>query len=210
MLNSANYNLPITVANVQIDCPITSGYNKNSSSDAWGLEKDARLRLWPADSPFIAPGTFVYPVKQRWFATDTQMSNEPCYVDWGEDPASKSIYYHYGLDFGGSEELVEVVSATDGLIVSAGEESLPGYENVPVNPRYDVIYILDEQEWYYRYSHLFSFDPAVKAGVKVRMGQKLGMLGKEGGSGGCLTGGPGERLVSMHTCLSRNSTMDKQ
>ena len=183
-LNSANYNLPVTVANVQIDCPITGSYYKNSNSDAWGLEKDARFRLWPAGSPFIVPGTFVYPVKQRWFASDTQMSNEPCYVDWGEDPSQKSIYYHNGLDFGGSEELVEVVSATDGLVVSAGEERLPGYENTPVRPRYDVIYIVDEQGWYYRYSHLYSIDSSVHPGVKVKMGQKIGMLGKEGGSGG--------------------------
>ena len=26
-------------------------------------------------------GTFGYPLKQRWFANDTQMANEPCFVD---------------------------------------------------------------------------------------------------------------------------------
>src|SRR5262249_21184606 len=35
-----------------------------------------------------------------------------------------------------------------------------------------------------RYSHLQSFDPAIKPGANVAMGQKIGVLGKEGGSGG--------------------------
>ena len=56
-LTSANYNLPQLVGGVQIDCPITRGYNANSGEDSWGLEKDARLRLWPAGAPWIEPGT---------------------------------------------------------------------------------------------------------------------------------------------------------
>ena len=50
---SANYNLPRTVAGVQIDCPITKGYLSNSSSEPWGLAADVRLRLWPAGSPLM-------------------------------------------------------------------------------------------------------------------------------------------------------------
>src|SRR5438128_612609 len=42
-LTSANYNLPRTVGGVQVDCPITRGYNSNSGEDSWGLVKDARL-----------------------------------------------------------------------------------------------------------------------------------------------------------------------
>lgn len=183
-LTSANYELPKTVGEVRIDCPITKGYLDNSGSDAWGLEKDARLRLWPADSPLLTPGTFVYPVKQRWFASATQMANEPCYVDAGERPNVRKIYYHYGLDFGGAEGMVEVVSATDGLVVSARTEKLPGYEKTPVRPRYDVVYILDGRGWYFRYSHFQSIDDAIRPGTKVRAGQRLGLLGKEGGSGG--------------------------
>ncbi|MBM3334470.1 PKD domain-containing protein [Candidatus Sumerlaeota bacterium] len=186
-LVSATYHLPVTVGDVQIDCTITRGYSKNSNSDPWGLDKDARLRLWPAGSPWIQPGTFAYPAKQRWFASDTQMSNDPVYVDGGERPGPRKVYYHWGLDIGGAEGMVEVVSATDGLVVSAGTEALPEYgegSDTPVRARYDVIYILDNRGWFYRYSHLYSFDPAVKAGVRVKMGQKIGTLGKEGGSGG--------------------------
>jgi len=183
-LTSANYELPKTLAGVRIDCPITGGYLTSSNKDAWGLDRDVRLRLWPADSPLIRPGTFVYPVRQKWFASDTQMANEPCFVDAGERPSVRKIYYHWGLDFGGCEGLVEVVAATDGLVVSAGTERLPGYEDSPVAPRYDVIYVLDDRGWFYRYSHLFEIDEAIRPGAKIQAGQRLGLLGKEGGSGG--------------------------
>jgi murein DD-endopeptidase MepM/ murein hydrolase activator NlpD len=184
-LVSSTYHLPVTVAGVQIDCPVTKGYcQKSSKRNAWGLVKDARLRLWPAGSPWIKPGTFLYPAKQRWFATDTQMANVPVFVDGGERPGDRNIYYHYGLDFGGAEGMVDVVAATDGLVVSAGTERLPGYEDSPVSPRYDVIYTLDNRGWFYRYSHLYKIDESVKPGRRIKMGQKIGVLGKEGGSGG--------------------------
>ncbi|MEZ5388089.1 MAG: PKD domain-containing protein [Prosthecobacter sp.] len=183
-LSSANYNLPQLVGGVQIDCPITRGYNANSGQDSWGLEKDARLRLWPQGSPWIEPGTFIYPLKQRWFATSTQFSNEPTYVDGGDKPDRKKIYYHNDLDFGGCEGLTEVVAATDGLVVSVSEKTLPGYSLTPVRPRYDVVYVLDARGWYYRYSHLHTIDPAIQIGSRVTMGQRIGLLGKEGASGG--------------------------
>jgi murein DD-endopeptidase MepM/ murein hydrolase activator NlpD len=184
VLTSANYNLPRVVGGVQVDCPITRGYNANSGEDSWGLEKDARLRLWPAGSPWIEPGTFVYPLKQRWFATMTQFSNEPTYVDGGDKPDRKKIYYHNDLDFGGCEGLTEVIAATDGLVVSVANKTLDGYSLTPVRPRYDVVYLLDERGWYYRYSHLHTIDAAITLGSRVKMGQKIGILGKEGASGG--------------------------
>jgi murein DD-endopeptidase MepM/ murein hydrolase activator NlpD len=183
-LTSGNYNLPVTVAGVRIDCPITKGYYRNTNRDAWGLDKDARLRLWPAGSPLVAADTFVYPAKQRWFATMTQMANEPVYVDGGEDPSIKKIYYHYGLDIGGAEGMVDVVAASAGLVISSGLDVLPGYKDTPLDARYDVVYVLDDQGWYFRYSHLYSIDPSIKPGQTVKIGQKVGVLGKEGNSGG--------------------------
>ena len=65
-LVSANYRLPVTVAGVQIDCPVTKGYRERTSTgNVWGLDKDARLRLWPEKSAWMEPGTFVYPARQR-------------------------------------------------------------------------------------------------------------------------------------------------
>ena len=185
-LTSGTYRLPVTVGSVQVDCPITKGYlEKSDKQNPWGLLKDARLRLWPAGSPWIARDSFVYPAKQRWFASYTQMANEPVYVDGGDLPAKKEIYYHYGLDIGGSEGLVDVVSATEGIVTSSGNDVLAGQApDVPGERRYDVVYIRDARDWYYRYSHLKFIDPAVRPGARIAMGQKLGVLGKEGGSGG--------------------------
>jgi len=184
-LISSTYHLPTAIGGVQIDCPVTKGYIQNSSkANAWGLDEDARLRLWPADSPWIRPGTFIYPVKQKWFASDTQMANVPCYVNACDIPGQKSIYYHYGLDFGGSEGMVEAIAATDGLVVSAGDHVLEGHKDTPVRPRYDVVYILDNRGWYYRYSHLQMIATPVIPGKHVKMGQRIGLIGKEGGSGG--------------------------
>lgn len=183
-LTSANYRLPQTVGGVQVDCPATQAINKDANRDAWALDKAARLRLWPAQSPWINEGTFTYPVRQRWFASSSQMANEPVFVDHAERLAAQKIYYHWGLDFGGSEGQDEVVSAIDGLVVSVGTERLAGHEGTPVAPRYDVVYLLDQRGWYYRYSHLHTIDPAITPGATVRQGQRIGLLGKEGGSGG--------------------------
>lgn len=184
VLNSGNYNLPVAVGKVQIDCPVVKNYYTNSSSDSWGLEKDARFRLWPAGKPYIKQGTFVYPVKQRWLASMSQLGNEPCYVDWGENLAVKKIYYHSGHDIGGAEGMDEVVSATDGLVVSAKNEVLDGYSDLPGDVRPDVVYIVDKRGWCIRYSHLDSTDPEIKPGARVKMGQKIGFIGKQGHSGG--------------------------
>lgn len=183
-LSSANYHLPVTVGGVQVDCPITKGFVQRGSNP-WALDKDARLRLWPAGAPWIQPGTFRYPLRQRWFANDTQMANEPTFVNGDEAPGKTNVYYHWGLDAGGAEGLTEVIAATDGVVVSAGEARLASEKlPEPVKPRYDVVYLCDGRGWYYRYSHLHTIDDAMKPGANVRMGQRVGLLGKEGGSGG--------------------------
>ena len=179
-LDTATYHLPVTVGDVQIDCPITKGYNE--WGDHWGLEVDARLRVWPAGYPWITPGTFCYPVNQRWFASHTLMANQ---IGDGDDIRKKSIYYHWGLDIGGAERMVDVLAATDGVVVSADNKLLePGKYPELVKPRADVLYLRDDRGWYYRYSHLDSTDPAAKLGVRVKMGQKIAVLGKKGASGG--------------------------
>jgi len=185
-LSCGNYRLPVALGGVQVDCTVTKAYYQNTNHEHWGLQKDARLRLWPAGSPYMPPGSFVYPVRQRWFASRTQMGNEPTYVDAGEMIGAEKIYYHAGLDIGGAEGLVDVVAATGGLVVGVGNEVI---EKEKANTALDhslndTVWVLDERGWYHRYTHLYSFDPAVKLGGRVEMGQKVGALGKEGGSGG--------------------------
>ncbi|MGA2985134.1 MAG: PKD domain-containing protein [Terriglobia bacterium] len=185
-LSCGNYRLPVAMGRVQADCTVTKAYYQNTNHDHWALAKDARVRLWPAGSPFMPPGSMVYPVRQRWFASRTQMANEPTYVDGGEQISSAKIYYHAGLDLGGAEGLVDVLAATSGRVVVIGKDVIDQEKN---NTSLDLrnngtIYILDDRGWYHRYSHLYSFDLSVKVGAQVVMGQKIGTLGKEGDSGG--------------------------
>jgi len=192
-LESGMYNLPRPVAGVQIDCSITKGYNSNGTPSFWGLDKDARLRLWPAGSPLLKPGSYIYPVDQRWFATRTWFDNEP--VDGGTKIVPK-IYYHSGLDIGGSERQVKVIAATDAVVVSSGEDVLPEYllkggsipkygqGKSPVAPRGDVVYLKDGRGWFYRYSHLHKINDAIRPGRIIDQGTEIGLLGKKGSSGG--------------------------
>ncbi|MBN2581542.1 MAG: peptidoglycan DD-metalloendopeptidase family protein [Planctomycetes bacterium] len=181
-LSAGMYNLPVDLGGAQVDCAVTRACLTNGKGNAWALDADARLRLWPAGSPWVRPGTYVYPVEQRWFATQTQMANEPTFVDGVESPAAKRAYYHDGLDIGGPEGLLDVVSATDGLVVVAGDERIEGRAELLVKGRYDTVYVLDGRGWLHRYSHLKSV--SVRAGRRVAMGEKLGVLGKEADSGG--------------------------
>lgn len=184
-LVSATYHLPTEVAGVRIDCSITRSYNENGNPEFWNLDKDARLRIWPAGGPLLTAGTFQYPIRQQWFASDTQMANVPVFVDGGERPGPRRIYYHSGLDMGGSEGDVTITAATDAWVVSVGESVLNGHqEGTPVEPRYDVVYLLDGRGWYYRYSHLQTLHPALTVGQRIQMGDPIGQVGKEGGSGG--------------------------
>lgn len=183
-LGCGNYELPRRVGGVRIDCTVTRGYKANSTEDHWKLRKDARIRIWPATGPLMPAGEFGFPLEQRWLATHTQMSNEPTYVDRGERTSRRKIYYHSGLDQGGAEGMAVVVSATDGQVVSLGDAVMPEHAKSPAAKRYDVIYLLDDRGWYYRYSHLYSFEPGLQLGQRVRKGDQLGLLGKEGGSGG--------------------------
>ena len=183
-LECGNYNLPVLVGGVQVDCAVSKGLLGNSRTDPWGLVKDARLRAWPAGSPFMAPGTYTYPVRQRWFATTTQMSNQPSFVDGSETPWGRRIYYHYGLDIGGAEGLTGVVAATSGRVVVRGKSAIPGYGKSPYTETgYDGVIVLDERGWFHWYFHLFSIDPGVKLGENIAMGQPIGLIGKEGSAG---------------------------
>lgn len=181
-LVSGNYRLPVVVGGVQVDAPVVRAYMKDTNVDWWALRKEARLRLWPVKSPWIEPGTFLYPARQRWFASMTWFSNEP--VSRRPKPGSK-VYYHAGMDLGGSEGLTEVVAATDGVVLYRGTAAAtPGPIHPAAEPRYDVIYLQDNRGWVYRYSHLMVFDPAPQPGGRVKQGQRLGYIGKEGSSGG--------------------------
>ncbi|HOZ48049.1 MAG TPA: PKD domain-containing protein [Candidatus Hydrogenedentes bacterium] len=181
-LTAGLYNLPVAVAGVRVDCPVTQGYMVRSSADRWGIDQDVRLRFWPAAGPLTEFGTFRYPIRQRLFASSTFFDNEP--VDGG-DEISERIYYHSGVDFGAMEGVTEVLAAADARVVSARGETLAEFEqDSPIEPRGDVLYLLDGRGWFYRYSHFHTIFETVHLGDVVSIGTPLGVVGKEGASGG--------------------------
>ena len=184
VLVCGNYNLPVAVGKVKIDCSVAGKYLSNSMRDLWKITKDARFRLWPIDSLYLQEGTFGYPIKQRWMANFTHSGNEPSLTGWGVRFDWKKIYYHEGHDIGGADGLDEIVAATDGRVVSIRNQTLDGFEDMPVGGREDRLIIVDERNWLYLYSHLNSTDPSIKPGDSVKKGQPLGRIGKKGGSGG--------------------------
>lgn len=184
ILPVGNYQLPTKVGDYRIDCPVTRDFRLNADKDFWGLEKDARLRIWEAEGPLLPPGTVRYPTRDRWFASDTQMANEPTYVNGDERPDNLRIYYHTGLDIGGCEGLTQVLAATGGRIVSLKGAVLAEYRLPVVLPRADVLYLEDERGWLYRYSHFQRIDRDLELGARVEQGTPLGLVGKEGQSGG--------------------------
>ena len=184
-IESGNYRLPMTVGDVQIDCPATQGlYPRHDPfEDSWGLDKQARLRLWPKGSPWMEPGTFGYPIKQRWFGNATQAGNEPSFVMGEDAPTTRTIYYHAGNDIGGVEGLDQVVSASDGLVISARGQTLAEYPNLPFYQQSSraTVYVVDAHGWIYRYTHLKSVDPTVRLGGRIKIGQPVGRVGKKRG-----------------------------
>jgi len=184
VLSCGNYNLPVSIGKVNIDCPAAKNYLSNSMRDFWKITKDARFRLWPKDSPYIEEGTFGYPIKQRWMANFTHSGNEPSLTGWGVRFDWEKVYYHEGHDIGGADGMDEILSATDGRVISIRNETLEGFEDMPIGGREDRLIIVDERNWICFYSHLDSTNPSIKPGDKVKKGDKLGLIGKKGGSGG--------------------------
>lgn len=182
VITSCLYNRPVAIGGALVDCPVTRGYTVDSNEDCWSLKKDVRLRFWPGGGPLTDPGTFLYPIDQVWQGSLTWFDNEP--VDGGPK-VSKPVYYHSGIDVGGVEGRTRVLAASDGLVVSARGDTLPGFtEDTPIKPRGDVIYLYDGRGWFYRYSHFHTIDDAIQPGAYIRKGAFLGLVGKEGASGG--------------------------
>ncbi|MFV1966283.1 MAG: PKD domain-containing protein [Pirellulaceae bacterium] len=179
VLPCATYHLPTEVGGVRVDCPVVDGYLR-SYSNVWSIDRDARFRIWPNRGPLIRPGTFQYPVPQRWGAAGTLFDNE---IGDGETAGPDRVYYHQGFDFGGADRMVPVHAATDGVVVSARGAAADDIPNC-VHPRYDVVYLRDPRGWYYRYSHFDEIAPTIQVGGRVSIGQQIGVLGKEGASGG--------------------------
>ena len=133
------YAMPTVVENVKLDVAVTRDYlERNLKADQWRLPdgKDAILRIWDADSPLLTPGTFVYPVKQRFLSTLTQIGNEIVHVNGaGFEPPDAPIYYHCCVDIGGSDGLDEIIAAVGGVVCVHQRDVYPPLKAKGVNGR---------------------------------------------------------------------------
>ena len=186
---AAEYHMPQMVNGVRVACSVTRGVAESLGKykTVYALDKDARIRCWPPKGPLFGPTPLVYPARQVWFASMTQMANERCYVNACELPATKPgdyIYHHYGLDIGGHDRAVPIVAARAGRVVLRGEQKVPDYDEAGGELRYDRVVVRDDDGWYYLYSHLDMIAPNIRLGGRVEAGDPVGFLGKEGSSGG--------------------------
>jgi len=186
---AALYHMPQVVKGMRIACSVTRGVVEEVSRhrNVYALDKDARIRCWNADGPLFDTTPLLYPAKQRWFASMTQMANERCFVNACELPLLKPdgyVYYHYGLDIGGHDRAVPIVAVRGGRVVVRGDECVPEYNDEGGNTRYDRVVVRDETGWHYLYSHLDMIAPGIKLGGSIEAGEPIGVLGKEGASGG--------------------------
>jgi murein DD-endopeptidase MepM/ murein hydrolase activator NlpD len=189
-LTAALYHMPTVLKGLRIGCAVTRGVSDALASfrDVFALEKDARIRVWDAAGPLFHETPIVYPARQAWFASMTQMANEKTHVDAGEAflvNEKRHVYHHFGMDFGGYEYAVPVVAARSGQVVVRGEETVAGYDPETGGAlRYDRVVVRDDEDWYFLYSHLTMIDAGVRLGERVEAGEAIGLLGKEGSSGG--------------------------
>ena len=58
-LSSGNYNLPVCVGKVKIDCPVTKGYLSNSMRDLWKITKDLEAQLVEINPLVLTPSGLV-------------------------------------------------------------------------------------------------------------------------------------------------------
>ena len=182
---SANYRLPIEVGGVQVDCSVARGCVQ-PGKNPWALHNDARLRLWPLGPPGSSPArssircvSAGLPAPRRWptsRSSSTAAKSPTCgsrsIIIGGSTPAGPKDWWRWWRP-------------PAGVVVTAGKLTLPAKR---VSPGAQAALrrglFRDDRGWYYRYSHLFSFDAVLRPGLRVAMGQKIGLLGKEGASGG--------------------------
>ena len=179
-LTCGNYQMPKRIGPARFDCLATASYVADTERNAWALERQALIRMWPAEGPLL-PGGIRYPLTGDWLHSQSQIACEPTYVnDWLR---ANRIQYQPHMDIGGSEG-EPVVAASDGLILAAGGARHPQAEGLAAEQRDDVVILLDRRGWIQKYAHLGSLHEHLRPGSRIFAGDPIGRLGKAGPSGG--------------------------
>ncbi|MFH1377330.1 MAG: PKD domain-containing protein [Planctomycetota bacterium] len=182
------YFLPTVVNGMKLDVTVTRGYLRhNLKADQWRLSdgKDAILRFWDADAPLLEPGTFVYPVRQRFPSPMTQIGNEIVHVNGAEFlPPESPIYYHCCVDIGGYDGKDDVVATVGGQVCVIESLVHPLLKEKGVTGQDGTLAIFGDDGWIYFYIHLADIKKDVALGSRIEMGEPIGHIGKRGYSGG--------------------------
>lgn len=146
-----------------------------SCVDAWGwtggivpdpLKKDVRLEVQDAALPWVEPGSLVFPLSHyRWHASNYQHTFLAIAVN------QTRLYYHRAEDMGMIPDLEQVLSMTDGTILKAPGTAGDGESNSVV------VEDLNGLAFWYDHMNAMNIVPALKPGVSVRRGDKLGLTG---------------------------------
>lgn len=158
------YVMPTETAGLRIQADTTSGWME--------LPKRVQFSVWDASDPIVDTNLFVFPLaRYGLLCQGTQGYNEP--VHWGHrdgDPAGQRFYHNYGVDMAGFEGRDEVLACVDATVIG-------------VYPDEGTILFEDDRGIVFEYGHMEKILPEIKNGVAVKRGQKLGLLGRRGGSG---------------------------
>jgi len=165
-LTCAPYVMPTEIMGIRIQADTASGWQN--------ISKKAQFSIWDVKDPIINTNTFGFPIHNyRLFSHGLQCYNEVVHLGrYDGDPEGVTSYHDYGIDLAGYDGRDEIISCTDGEVILLRPKKKP--HNVVIR---------DHQGLYWHYGHLDSVLPGIKEGVKVKKGQKIGVLGKKGASG---------------------------
>ena len=162
----APYEMPTEIEGLRIQADTTSEW--------LSMPKRAQLSIWDASDPIVRTNQFGFPIRDYLlFSHGMQAYNEVVHLGWADGcPDGVKAYHNYGIDFAGYEGREEIISCTDGEVVRLS--STDGYLFVVIR---------DDDGLIWEYGHFYAVASHVKKGVRVRKGQKIGVLGKTGPSG---------------------------
>ncbi len=165
-LTCAPYVMPTEIEGVRIQADTTS---------AWlSVPKRVQFSVWDASNPIVDADKFGFPIcDYLLFSHGMQSYNEVVHLGWTDGcPEGVTFYHNYGVDFAGYEGREEIISCTDGTVI-----------RLSLKRDYIFVVIQDNDGLIWEYGHLDSVSPKLKMGLRIKKGQKIGVLGKTGPSG---------------------------
>ena len=165
-LTCAPYVMPTETDRIRIQADTTSGWVS--------IPRRAQFSIWDANDPIVRTDRFGFPIQDYLlFSHGMQSYNEVVHLGWADGcPGGVKAYHNYGIDFAGYEGREEIITCTEGQVIRLSSES-----------GYLFVVIRDDDGLIWEYGHFDSVPSQIRKGVRVKKGQKIGVLGKTGPSG---------------------------